>query len=583
MRAGGRAGSDRMLRLLKIRNIALAENVDLSFAQGMNCLTGETGAGKSIIIDSISALLGLRVKKDIVRSGCDSGRVTGEFTGISGETAEAINSVLPPNSPRVSAGDSVVLEREISQGGRHVCRVCGRAVNSAGLKKIGETLIDIHGQNESRLLTDNISQLRLIDAFAGERVAAELDSYRTMLSEYRSLRRSLADLSGSPAERARAMDLLGYQIREIDGAQLSPDEEEYLVERLKFLSHAEKIRELLVDAVYAAQGEDDSEGVVGLLERIMSDTGKAAELSDSLEGLRNAAESIFYEVKDFIAELRNASIKAEYDPQEADLAGRRLDYLYRLKNKYGNSYEEIMKYRDSAQKKLDFLNDSEKNAAEITERLTDLSGKLLDSASELSRLRQDAGNAFSKRIASELEELEMGGTEFETDVTFFYEPAENGFAEFGSDGLDDVEFMISPNPGQPLKPLSRIASGGELSRIMLAVKSVQSSSDNIPTLIFDEIDNGISGVAANRIARKLKTLSNDRQIICVTHHAQLAAVADEHIFVSKSVSEGNTATSVKNLYDKDRVREIARLLDGDDLSEISLKHASELLRIFSAN
>ena len=571
-----------MLKKLQIKNIALAENVELELGPGMNCLTGETGAGKSIIIDSISALLGLRVKKDIVRSGCESGFVKGVFTDITGETAEVIGSVLPGLFPADGTGlGEIEIEREISASGRHVCKVCGRIVSSSNLKRIGETLIDIHGQNESRLLTDNNSQLRMIDCFAGEKISSELEAYRSMLSEYRRLRRDLAALSGSPSERARTIDLLNYQVREIDGAQLSADEEDYLISRIRFLSHAEKIKELLGDASFSASGEDGSEGMIGLMERILSDTVKASELSDSLEGLRKAAESIYYEAKDFIAELANASLKAEYDPQEANLVNRRLDYLNSLKNKYGNSYAEIIKYRDDAQKKLDFLKDSEKNASEITQRLTELSDLLLDSAARLSRIRQEAGSEFSKKIAAELNDLEMGGTEFETDVNMFYEPAENGFGDFGSDGLDNVEFMISPNPGQPLKPLSRIASGGELSRIMLAIKSVQSESDNTPTIIFDEIDNGISGVAANRIAQKLKALSRTHQVICVTHHAQLAAASDEHIFVSKSVTEGNTVSSAMKLSGSGRVREIARLLDGDNLSEISLSHASELLKLFS--
>lgn len=572
-----------MLSKLSIRNIALAEDVVLEFGGGMNCLTGETGAGKSIIIDSISALLGFRVKKDIVRDGCESGAVRGEFTDISAETCAALNDVLPASAKKTVQGQSIVLEREISANGRHICRVCGFNVNSASLRRIGETLIDIHGQNDSRLLTDNSAQRGMLDSFAGDNIRGVLEKYKAGLSEYRSLRHDLAALSGSPAERARTIDLLNYQIREIDGAQLSPDEEEYLTERIRFLSHAEKIKELLGDALFAAGGDDGGEeGMIALLERIAADASKAAELSDSFKGLQEAAESIYFEAKDFIAELSNASQKAEYDPQEADMANRRLDYLDRLKSKYGNSYDEIIKYRDDAQKKLDFLNDSEKNAADITQRLTELSEELLGLASKISTIRQEAGKELSRRIENELKDLEMGNTLFDTDVVFFYEPAENGFAEFGSEGLDNVEFMISPNPGQPLKPLSRIASGGELSRIMLAIKSVQSSSDNIQTVIFDEIDNGISGVAANRIAVKLKSLSRSRQVICVTHHAQLAAIADTHIFVSKSVSGGNTSTSVRSLSGDARVEEIARLLDGGSQSSVSINHATELLKNYAS-
>lgn len=562
-----------MLTRLVIKNIALAEDVDIRLVPGMNCLTGETGAGKSIIVDSIGALIGLRVKKDIVRTGCESGSVMGEFVNITPETAEAVKNVtgiLPEDG-------KVVIQREISSGGRHVCRVNGKTVSSANLRKTGETLIDIYGQSESRFLSDAGVQLAILDAFAGEELEREKDSYKARLSEYRRLRADLEALSGSPSERARAADLLSYQIREIDSAQLAPDEEDYLTSRMSLLSHYEKIREWLNDALSCLGSEDSDEGITGLFEKVRADASRAAGISNAFEGLSEAAESVYYEIKELSAEISKAASEAEYDPQEADLVSRRLDYLDKLKKKYGNSYDEIIKFRDDAEKKLKFLTDSEKNAAEINARLKELEEILLSSARRLSEIRSGKAAAFSKEIEGELADLEMGGTEFETDVEFSYEPSDNGFADFGPEGLDRIEFLICPNPGQPLKPLSKIASGGELSRIMLAVKNVHSKGDSISTLIFDEIDTGISGVAANRIAAKLKSVSGSRQVICVTHHAQLAAVADNHIFVSKSVTGGNTATSAVSLSGNSRVEEIARLLDGDDRSEISRKHAKELL------
>ena len=572
-----------MLKTLTIKNIALIEDITIGFCGGMNCLTGETGAGKSIIIDSIGALLGSRVKKDIVRTGCKAGSVRGEFSGLSPETVEAVNSVLPEAiDPAAAANASLVLEREISAGGRHVCRVNGYSVASAALRKIGETLIDIHGQSESRLLVDDQVQLRLLDAFCGEALKDTLDKYHAALAEYKELKRSLKALSGSPAERARTIDLLEYQIREIDGAQLSPDEEEYLTERSRFLAHAEKIRGLLESAL-AEAGSDAADvsgegGVQALLGGIRTNTARAAELSDQFKAVSEAAESLYFEFEDFIAQLTEAAGKADYDPQEAELVSRRLDYLFRLKNKYGETYAEIMKFRDRAAERLGFLTDSEEHAAEMTARLSELSELLFRLANTLSERRTEAGSALSARIMAELRDLEMGSTEFRTDVDFFYEPEAGGDADFGPDGLDRVEFLISPNPGQPLKPLSRIASGGELSRIMLAIKTVQNRSDNVSTLIFDEIDTGISGLAARRIAEKLKTVSELRQVICVTHHAQLAAAADNHIYISKSVKDGNTSTAAEPLSGQRRTEEIARLLDGGGLSQIAVSHAEELLR-----
>jgi DNA repair protein RecN (Recombination protein N) len=563
-----------MLKKLAIKNIALAENVELEFCGGMNCLTGETGAGKSIIVDSISALIGLRVKKDIVRSGCDSGSVKGEFADISTETAEAVAEVCGT----APINGRLVIEREISAGGRHLCRVDGKTVSSANLRKIGETLIDIYGQSESRFLSDPGVQLSMLDAYAGEKVEAEKAFYKKNLLEYTKLKSDLKALSGSPSERARMTDLLNYQIREIDFAQLSPDEEEYLTSRMSILSHCEKIREWLADAMACMGSEDSDDGIIQLMERLRGDAARAAEVSDAFEGLREASEGVYFEIRELSSELSKASEKAEYDPQEADMVNRRLDYLDKLKNKYGAGYEEIMRFRNEAEEKLRFLADSEQNASLISKRLKELEGILLDSAGRLSDLRRRSAAEFSKEIESELGDLEMNGTEFETDLEFFYEPADNGFADFGPEGLDKIEFLISPNPGQPLKPLARIASGGELSRIMLAIKNVHTKGDSISTLIFDEIDTGISGIAANRIASKLKSVSRDRQVICVTHHAQLAAAADEHIFVSKAVKNGNTATSAAALSGARRVDEIARLLDGDDRSEISRTHAEELLR-----
>jgi len=569
-----------MLRLLEIRNIALIDGLSLELGPNMNVLTGETGAGKSIIVDSIGALLGARVSRESVRTGAAAGSVKGTFSRISKDTYEFLKAELPEIAPEEYSPEfELIIERDISAEGRHGQKVCGRSVSSGLLRRLGDTLIDVHGQSDSRLLTDSQMQRELLDSWTGGEFPALLAEYRTKLSEYKNLRKQLEALSGDPAARARLADLYSYQVKEIDGAQLEPDEEEYLQGRRNVLAHAEKIQEGLEGALAAASG-GDGEGEGGVLNGLDSLRGimyKLAEYGDQFKGLCERLDGVYYDFEETTREIEKLASESLYDPQEADLVNRRLDYLYKLKNKYGGSYAEIMKFRDDAYEKLKFLTGSEEDARELEEKIRALSEELLDLAFRLDGLRRASGRSLENRIMAELNDLEMAGTEFRVDIDYGYETDEMGLPVFGRAGLSRVEFLISPNPGEPLKPLSRIASGGELSRIMLAIKTVQNLSDNISTMIFDEIDTGISGVAANRIAAKLKELSGAHQVVCVTHHAQLAAISERHIYISKASSGGSTSTRAAALAGEERVTEIARLLDGNTESKITRLHAEELL------
>lgn len=570
-----------MLSSLEIRNIALIDGLRLELGPNMNVLTGETGAGKSIIVDSIGALLGARVSRESVRTGTSAGSVKGTFTRLSLATYEFLRNELPGICPEKYSPDfELTVERDISAEGRHGQKVCGRTVSSGLLRRLGDTLIDVHGQSDSRLLTDNQVQRELLDSWTGGEFPGLLREYREKLSRYRDLRRQLEALSGDPAARARLADLYSYQIKEIDGARLEPDEEEYLQGRRNVLAHAEKIQEGLENALAAAEGSDveGEGGILGGLDGLRAVMYKLSDYGDRFKGLSERLEGIYYDFEETTREIGKLASESLYDPQEADLVNRRLDYLFKLKSKYGGSYSEIMKFRDEAAEKLKFLTGSEADARELEAQIRDLSGELFDLAFRLDGLRRASGKLLEDRIMAELNDLEMTGTEFRADIDFGYETDEMGLPVFGRAGLSRVEFLISPNPGEPLKPLARIASGGELSRIMLSIKTVQNLADNISTMIFDEIDTGISGVAANRIAAKLKELSAAHQIICVTHHAQLAAISERHIYISKTTSGGSTSTRAQVLEGEERVTEIARLLDGNTGSRITRMHAEEMLK-----
>lgn len=563
-----------MLKSLQIQNIALIDNLSVLFSPGMNCLTGETGAGKSIMIDAISALMGSRTSKELIRSGTELGRVCGEFTDVSSYTIETLQQLGIPHDDV----NRVTLEREIALSGRNLCRVNGKSVTGAVLRQVGETLIDIHGQHDNQSLTKPESHGRLLDAFSGAEMAALLKEYSDTLKLFKERQKALEALSGDPASRARAADLLLYQIREIEGAQLSIEEEETLVQRRNILDHGEKVdRSLRLASSILLSDNESAHTILSMIGELKHELSGIGNLSSELESLLGDVDNLLYEAEALADQVRAASESFHFDPAEADWVRKRYDYIQTLKGKYGENVEAVLTFLEEAKAQYAFLTGSEEQAAEIMREMQDLSGELYGLCEEISFTRKKYGDLLEQRIQDELEDLEMPGTRFAVRLDFSYETDDQGFPEFGKYGLDDVEFLISANPGEPLLPLARIASGGELSRIMLAVKRILNESDRVSTMIFDEIDTGISGVAARKIAEKMRVISGGHQVICVTHHAQIAAAADHNLYVSKEASGERTVTRVDILDSFTKIQEISRLLDGDKENAITNDHARTLI------
>ncbi len=566
-----------MLRTLSIENIALIDTLEVQFSSGMNCLTGETGAGKSIMIDAISALLGSRTSRELIRSGEDMGRVTGFFTNISQYTEQNLNEAGIP----LREDGLLYLEREIALNGRNLCRINGKSVPGSVLRKIGETLVDIHGQHDNQSLTRPDSHGRLLDAFAGAEMASLLREYQDTLGAFKRLQRELEALSGDPASRARTIDLLQYQIREIEGAELAEGEEEELLRRRKILDNGEKIDRVLHSAESIVSSYRDQDiTLMTLYNDLRKEMAAIAELDPLYKEVYSTIENLYYETEELASKLRDLSADTHFDPEEADWVRKRYDYIQSLKNKYGANVGEVLIFLENARSKLNFLTGSEADAEAIMKEMEALSTELYGLCEEISFTRKKYSDILEKRIAEELADLEMPGTRFAVSLDFSYETDEHGYPEFGRWGLDNIEFLISPNPGEPLLPLARIASGGELSRIMLAIKTILNESDRVSSMIFDEIDTGISGVAARKIAEKLQGISSEHQVICVTHHAQIAAAADCNLYVSKEVSDNRTVTRVEILDVFSKIQEISRLLDGEKENAITNDHARTLIERF---
>ena len=566
-----------MLKRLEISNIALIDSLSVDLAPGMNCLTGETGAGKSIIIDSINCILGERTSRDLIRSQSNSASVTGYFTLDDLRSREEIFAILDENDINFE-GNDLVLFREFDRSGRNICRICGKSVSLSLLKTIGSYLIDIHGQHDNQSLLRTETHIDLLDLFGGNNIKNILDEYRQLRSEYNSKISMIRKLSGDPAERARRIDLLRYQAKEIADAKLDPKEEETLEETRSILANSEKITEALSGAYMSLSGDDSdmySRSARDLMGDAASYLKEISSLSSSLEELSSEATDILYNLTDLSDSIRQALSEMSFSPDELERIDDRLDLINNLKRKYGNSVPEIIEFGRRAEEEAASLEGSEELTRELEREAEDLKEEMKNVCFRLHEERELAGEKLGEAVCLELKELEMPGARFLADIVF------DGRDDpvFGANGLDSVEFLMSANPGEGLKPLSRVASGGELSRIMLALKSILANVDSIPTMIFDEIDIGISGRTAQSLGEKLRRLSRSHQVICVTHLAIIAAGADRNMIVTKSTENGQTLTKLQVPDRKMLTYEIARLLDGTP-SEISLTHAHEMLRKF---
>lgn len=550
-----------MLSVLHIENIAVIEQAEILFEGGFNVLTGETGAGKSIVIDAISAILGERTYRDVIRTGANRAFVSAIFTGILDNAWFAENAV-PYDAQELQ------VQREIYADGRNVCRVNGRPVTVAALKKLGARLINIHGQHDSQQLFDEENHLVYLDAFA--RNEAEFAAYREAFEQWQAVRREMQKLTMDEAEKLRLVESLQYQIEEIRAADLIPGEEEQLKERRKVLQNAEKLADALRAADEALYGGDSSDGAAGLLSNAEHALSRVSSIGADMEALYQKISDLMYSVQDAADELRALRDDLSYSDGELEQIEERLDAIHKLKRKYGASVEDVLDYLAKSEQRLDEIAFASDRLEVLQKKQTQLQNQAVRLGEILREKRQAAAEAMQAQICDELRQLDMPKIQFVCEFSS-QEPAENG--------LDRVRFLMSANVGESLKPLSKVASGGELARIMLAMKQVLAQQDGVPTLIFDEVDAGVSGRAAQKVALKLWSVSKGRQVLCVTHLPQIAAMADAEFTVEKRVENERTFTSVIHLDEDGRQKELARLIGGSMVTETTLAGAGELLRL----
>lgn len=550
-----------MLELLHIENIAIIEHADIAFGSGFNALTGETGAGKSIVIDALGAVLGQRTSRELIRTGAEKAFVSATFGGVPAQLPGLEENGLAPEEDR-----TLLLQRELYGDGKNVCRVSGRPVTVAQLRRIGASLLNIHGQHDGQQLLDEEQHLFYLDRFG--RVDAELTAYRERFDAWRATKREMDALKMDEAEKARRVDMLHHQIDELERADLQEGEEEALLARRNILRNGEKFLSAISAADACLNGGDESLGAVSAIKEAEDALRGLRNLGDEFVELSDRLESLRCEAYDLAETIRDKKDEYDFSPQELDAVESRCDQLYRLKKKYGSSVEEMLSYLERSREELDRIEYADDRLAQLAEKCKSQERAAREAAHALTDKRRAAAKELEARISRELSELDMPKLRFSID---FQEK------ELSEDGTDTVEFLMSANVGEDLRPIRKIASGGELSRIMLALKNVLAEQDSVMTMVFDEVDTGVSGRAAQRVAEKLARLSRTRQVLCVTHLPQLTAMADVHFGVEKGEENGRTLTRVRELDRAARRAEIARMSGGDHPSETMLSGAEELL------
>ena len=547
-----------MLSLLHIENIAVIEQAEIRFGHGFHVLTGETGAGKSIIIDAISAILGERTYREVIRTGTDKAFVSAIFTEV-----PPLNWFVQYHVP---VQDELLIQREIFLDGRNVCRVNGQSVTVSALRSLGSQLISIHGQHDSQQLFDEERHLGILDAFAGD--GDLLAQYAAAYETVRACRAALDRLSIDEGEKARRQEMLQHQIRELERADLKPGEDVRLEQRQKVLMNGEKLMDSLTDASRCLLGDDDSDGAETLLSDALRELAVASRYDDAIQPLREKLEELSYQLSDLCEDVRDYRDGLSDAEEELDEIGARLDLIHKLKRKYGETCEQMLAFLDQARAELDDIVFADEKIKQAEKALAAAVAAATELAEQLHAVRKEAASRLERRITAELSELNMPRVQFVCQ-----------FAEIplGPNGLDGLRFLMSANVGESLKPLSKVASGGELARIMLAIKNVMASQDAVGTLIFDEVDSGVSGRAAQKVAEKLRRVSEGRQVLCVTHLPQMAALADQHLLISKSVRGERTYTEVQTLDREGRIRELARMISGSVITDNTLRSAEEML------
>ena len=547
-----------MLSLLHIENIAVIECADISFDKGFNVLTGETGAGKSIVIDAISAILGERAYRDMIRTGTNKASVRAVFTEV-------------PQLPwfeenGVEYDPETVIQREVYLDGKNVCRVNGTLVTVTILRKLGIQLINIHGQHDSASLFDEDNHLQFLDDFGANDALRE--DYSQKYAKVAALRREIDRMSMDEGEKLRRMETLRYQIEEISRAELEAGEDEALEERRKLLQNAEKLSSGMDAAVECLYGGDETDGAASLLMEAERELSRLSRYTDSFAQLQERVADLMYQVQDVAEAVKDARDELSYSADELEQIESRLDVIHKLRRKYGVTCADILEYLEKAKQELDEIEFADDHLERLKLKLTKAEAAAWDAAKALRGNRKQTAQVLSQRILTELAQLDMPKVQFSCNFTEL---------ELTANGADAVAFYMSANAGEALKPMSKVASGGELARIMLAMKHVLAEQDRVATLIFDEVDTGVSGRAAQKVAQKLRSVAKTKQVLCVTHLPQMAALATTHFLIAKAERGGRTYTSVQPLDLEGRKQELARIIGGATITETTLKSAEEML------
>ncbi|MFB6465875.1 DNA repair protein RecN [Cytobacillus sp. Hz8] len=555
-----------MLSELSIKNFAIIESLTISFEKGLTVLTGETGAGKSIIIDAIHLLSGGRGSTEFIRHGADKAEIEGLFQ-IDEPTHSCYDKAKELG---IDIEDGmVILRRDISRSGKNVCRINGKLVTISTLREIGSTLVDIHGQHEHQELMDDTKHLALLDQFGFEKIGPALMQYQQIHREYESIQKKLQSLNENEQQIAHRLDLIQFQFDEIERADLKLGEDEELSEEKNKLMNFEKLYDAIKTCYSALQGDQRGLDWIGL---VMGQIEIAAELDSSYKDMAESVSNSFYMLEDLSQNLRNELDKLEFDPRRLNEIEERLSEINQLKRKYGKTIPEILEYAAKIEEEMETLQNKEGHIDLLEKQLLSVKKDLQIEAKELNILRKKYAIKLTSLIHKELKDLYMEKTVFE--VKF-----ESNFEQFTKTGSDKIIFYLSTNPGEPLKPLSKTASGGELSRIMLALKRIFSKHQGITSIIFDEVDTGVSGRVAQAIAEKIYKVSIDSQVLCISHLPQVAAMADTHLFISKKIINGRTKTSVQPLTDTEKIKEIGRMISGVEITDLTKEHAKELLQL----
>ena len=552
-----------MISQLYIENVAVIEKAEIHFTPEFNVLTGETGAGKSIVIDSLHAILGERILREIIRSGARSAFVSAVFQDVNQIIIDQLQSLGYP----IEEDGSLLIQREISLDGKNACRINGRPATVSVLKELAPFLINIHGQHESYHLLSSDLHIHYIDKM-GE-LEPLCEEYRNSYQKLLNIKKQLEKNRMDEGEKARKIDLLTYQIDELKSANLRVGEQQELLEKRNFYLNSEKVASAIKMAKDIMNGDEYQSGVLSSTSQMVDSLSSAELYLPSIHNLVERLEGICYDLEDCKEELTGYASNLEFDPSELEEVENRLDLLYRLEMKYGSTEESMLDFLDRCVSELSEIELSDERIADLEKEFEKEKIHTENLANTLSKKRREIANIFTKKVKEELVFLDMPNVNFQV---------EQNICDMGINGIDKIQFLLSTNPGEPVKPISKIASGGELSRIMLAIKTVLAGKDEIDTLIFDEVDTGISGSAAQKVGLKLREVSKNRQVICVTHLAQIAALGNSHFLIQKHTQEGRTFTEVLPLNFEQRKREIARIMGGTEITPLMLKNAEEMLR-----